>query len=233
MKKIKLFCCQDPFEPVDDMLYIYHRNELAGALREESNRNADVIIGYLKQTPLVHRWDLFCWVVQHYALSLASHSRLFKFAWLFGTPDERAVEIIRCYIKPDSLMDKSELDEISRLPEKVTVYKAVPAKDMQLAEDEAEDEWASEFDWKWSLDLGKITYIASILGEGYIVISTVIPRSKIMALFHGVEFSYELIAEGNCGMFNEYKIEVERPERTNIQADKDLSILIKTRLWEM
>ena len=29
MKKNKMFCSQDPFEPLDDTLYRYYRDELA------------------------------------------------------------------------------------------------------------------------------------------------------------------------------------------------------------
>jgi len=45
MTKINLFCCQDPFEAVDDMLYIYYRDEWTGRLSKKSNRNTNVIIG--------------------------------------------------------------------------------------------------------------------------------------------------------------------------------------------
>lgn len=213
MKKYKIFCSQDPFEPLNDTLYRYYRDELAKLLKKTSNRPADAIIGFLKEVPHGYRWDLFCWTVQNYALLQTDTSRLFKFAWLFGAPDVRAVTMLRECIDPNSLMDMSESGEMDKLPEEVTVYKAIPAEDMELAEDEEEDEWESEFDWKWSLDFGKTTYIASVLGEGYIVISTVISKSKILALFHGVDLSYELIAEGNCGMWKEYKIEADCPKR--------------------
>ncbi len=203
---------QDPFEPLNDTLYINYRNELAKLLTKTSNRTADAIIGFLKQARHGYRWHLFCWVVQNYALPETDSSRLFKFAWLFSAPDIRAVPMLRDYIDPNSLMDISESGEIDKLPKEVTVYKAVPIEDMELAEDEEEEEWDPGFDWKWSLDLGKTAYIASILNEGYIVISTVIPKSKIMALFHGVYFSYELIAEANCCMRNEYKIKLNNPK---------------------
>ena len=211
MKRIKMFCCQDPFEPLDDMLYRYYRDELSMLLKKTSNRTADAIIGFLKEVLHGYRWDLFCWTVQNYALLQTDTSRLFKFAWLFSAPDVRAAEMLRYHIAPDSLMDRSESAEIGKLPEKMTVYKAVFSRTMELAEDEEEEEWDPGFDWKWSLDLSKTAYIASVFSD-YIVISTVVTKPEVMALFHGVYFSYELIAEANCYMRNKYKIELDNPK---------------------
>lgn len=210
MKRIKIFCSQDPFEPLNDTLYRYYRDELAKLLKKTSNRTADAIIRYLKQVPHGYRWDLFCWTAQNYELPEAGYSRLFKFSWLFGAPDERGVIMLRECIDPNSLMDMSESGEMDKLPEEVTVYKAIPAEDMELAEDE-EEEWYPGFDWKWSLDLSKTAYIASTFSD-YIVISTIVTRPEVMALFHGVYFSHELIAEANCNMRNAYKIELDNPK---------------------
>ena len=210
MKIVKIFYSQDPFEPLYDTFYMYYRNELAKLLKKTSNRTADAIIRYLKQVPHGYRWDLFCWTAQNYALLQTDTSRLFKFSWLFGAADERGVMMLKKCIDPNSLMDMSESGEMDKLPEEVTVYKAIPAKDMELAEDE-EEEWYPGFDWKWSLDLSKTAYIASVFSD-YIVISTVVTKPEVMALFHGVYFSYELIAEANCNMRNEYKIELDNPK---------------------
>lgn len=187
MKKNKMFCSQDPFEPLDDTLYRYYRDELAKLLKKTNNRTDDAIIGFLKEVRHRFRWDLFCWTVQNYALPRTDTSKLFKFAWLFSAPDVRAAEMLRHHIAPDSLMDRSESAEIGKLPEKMTVYKAVFSRTMELAEDE-EEEWKPGFDWKWSLDLRKTAYIASTLGYDYIVISTVVTKPHVMALFHGVYF---------------------------------------------
>lgn len=104
-------------------------------------------------------------------------------------------------------MDESELKDLNNIPDEVKVYKAVSLDCMEIDDDE--EEWELGVDWKWSTNLEKVAYIAQCMGSDYIVISTTIPKSQVLALFHGVYFSYELIAIASFDKFDDYTIEIE------------------------
>lgn len=195
---------KDPFEPQNNSYYNSCKNEMKKLMNNRKLCNAEAIIEYLKTKKAYYRWDLFCWLWRNYSFSNKELCRLFKFSWIHSAPDVRAVEVL-AYLDASLLMDKSELKFLNGLPDTIKVYKVV-SSDCMVMEDV--DEWDPGFDWKWSMDLEKMAYIARCMKENYIVISTTIPKTDVLAFFQGVNFSYELIAKANAGRFEEYTIEI-------------------------
>lgn len=187
-----------------DLYFESCKSEMVKLIDNNKYCGTGTIIEYLKSQKNYYRWDLFCWLIQNYSFSNEEQCRLFKFAWIFSAPDVKAVEILE-QIDIPSLMKKSEQKELANLTDKVKVYKAV-SWDCMETDDE---EWELGVDWKWSTNIEKVAYIAHCMGTNYIVISTTIPKSQVLALFHGVYFSYELIAIASFGEFDDYTIEIE------------------------
>lgn len=207
-KKTTKFLTNDPFEPTDDSVYLEYRSEMEEKLKDPKNLTCSFVIEQLKGMCSYYRWDVFCWLIQNYPFHDEEVRSMFKFSWLFSAPDVRATELLRYYIDNRLLMTEPEQKELDNLPSEVTIYKAVSLRDMEVSDDE---EWEPGFDWKWSLDLGKVAFIAHSLSDDCIVISTKVEKSEIRALFHGVDATYELIAEGNCKERDEYRVETYYP----------------------
>lgn len=194
----------DPFEPTYDSNFSLYKNEMIKLMDNSKHCNTESIIEYLKSKKADYRWDLFCWLLGNYSFSNKDQCRLFKFVWIFGNPDIRIILVFSDIDRP-LLMDNSELEDLDSLPDEIKVYKAVP---LDYMEPDDED-WNPSLDWKWSMNLDKVAYIAHCMGIDYIVISTTIPKSQVLALFHGIYFSYELIAIANIGEFDDYTIEID------------------------
>lgn len=190
----------------NDSYWESYKNEMKKFVYNRKYPNTESIIEHLKSIPTYDRWELFCCFCQKYSFSNEELCRLFKFSWIHSAPDVRAVEILE-HIDIPSLMDESELNDLNNIPDEVKVYKAVSLDSMEIDDDE--EEWELGVDWKWSTNLEKVAYIAQCMGNDYIVISTTIPKSQVLALFHGVYFSYELIAIASFCEFDDYTIEIE------------------------
>lgn len=202
----------DLFEPMNGKVYMSHRKDLKGLLVNDSNRTASFVIDYLKKVETVYRWDLFCWIGQKYDIDDYDFRQIFKFVWLQGYPDVRAAVLLNEYLDDGYLlMSQFEWDKLDNLPWENTIYKAVPRIDMEIGSDE-ENEWNSGLDWKWSLDLTKTAYMASQMGEDFVVISTVVTKTDIPVLFNCTDPIYELIAKGNNRNRSEYNIVVDKPD---------------------
>lgn len=207
-KKITKFLKQDPFEPINDPIYLKFRSTVEKEFQYKSNISSSHIIELLKGMIPSYRWDVFCWLIQKYPFNSKEICSLFKFSWLFSTPDVRAVELLQYYIDNRQLMTLLEQDILKKLPEEITIYKAVLDIDMIEEEDE---EWDPGFDWKWSMDLKKTAYISHCLGTEYVVISTKVKRTEVRVWFQNIDFSYELIAEGNRKEREEYELVICNP----------------------
>lgn len=193
------------FEFSNDSYLESYKNEMIKLIDNSKSCSSESIIEYLKLIPPYYLWELFCYLLGNYSFSNKDQCRLFKFVWIFSIPDFRVI-VILTEINIPLLMDESELKDLNNLPDEVKVYKAVPSDCMK--KDDVE-EWNPSLDWKWSTNLEKVAYLAQCMGNDYIVISTTIPKSQVLALFHGVYFSYELIAIANIGEFDDYTIEIE------------------------
>lgn len=207
-RKTTDFLVQDPFEPTNDPIYLKYRSAMETELKGKADMTSSRVIEFLKRTPIYYRWDVFCWLIQNYPFYDEEICPMFKYSWLFSNPDVRAAELLRYYIDNKQLMNKSEQEELRKLPEEITIYKAIPSIDM---EEEEDGKWDPGLDWKWSMSLGKVAYIARCLGAEYVVISTKVKKEEVRAYFHGVDFSYELIAEGNCKEREEYELVADNP----------------------